>query len=239
MTDKMNIYMKIMKVREGWLKANVQKSGINRFAEYKYFELSDIVPVAQKLVIEQGLATMFDFDDEFAYLHVIDAEGEDRGLVTFKSPMRTLTVKGMNDIQALGAVITYQRRYLYMLFLDIVEQDEFDATTDKPEPKEEAPAKKEPATVKVAPAKKSNKPATPTERKNAKKTLTDSDGELSNIQVESIKTGLKKLRADQSDSKEHEKYITEVAMKLKNKEMTKTEAEATLVEIGQKIAGEK
>ena len=237
MADKMNIYMKIMKVREQWLEANVKKTGINRFAEFEYFELSDIVPVAQKLVAEQGLATMYDFDNEFAYLHVIDAEGEDRGLVTFKSPMRTLTVKGMNDIQALGAVITYQRRYLYMLFLDIVEQDEFDATSQKPAEapaKKETPAKKESATVKVAPTKKNNKPATPTQRKEAKKTLTDSNGEITPIQIQSIKTGLKKLRAEG----DHEAYITEIAVKLKNEELTKTDAENVLITIGKKIAGE-
>ena len=236
MADKMNIYMKIMKVREQWLEANVKKTGINRFAEFEYFELSDIVPVAQKLVAEQGLATMYDFDNEFAYLHVIDAEGEDRGLVTFKSPMRTLTVKGMNDIQALGAVITYQRRYLYMLFLDIVEQDEFDATSQKPAetPAKKTPAKKESATVKVAPAKKNNKPATPTQRKEAKKTLTDSNGEITPIQIQSIKTGLKKLRAEG----DHEAYITEIAVKLKNEELTKTDAENVLITIGKKIAGE-
>ena len=237
----MNIYMKIMKVREQWLEANVKKTGINRFAEFEYFELSDIVPVAQKLVAEQGLATMYDFDNEFAYLHVIDAEGEDRGLVTFKSPMRTLTVKGMNDIQALGAVITYQRRYLYMLFLDIVEQDEFDATSQKPaeEPAKKTPAKKTPsttgtATVKVKPVKESNKPATPTQRKEAKKTLTDSNGEITPIQIQSIKTGLKKLRAEG----DHEAYITEIAVKLKNEELTKTDAENVLITIGKKIAGE-
>lgn len=234
MSEK-NIYQKIMSVREKWLKANVQKTGINRFAEYEYFELRDIVPVAQKFVIEEGLTTLFDFDHDYAYLHVIDAEGEDRGLVTFKSPMKELTVKGMNAIQALGAVETYQRRYLYMMFLDIVEQDEFDSTQGKPEEVDQV--KEKPVTVKTPKAKKSNKPATPKKREEVKESLTDSNGEITKIQIQSIKTGLKKLRSD-SDS-DHEAYITEVALKLKNDELDKQGAEEVLMEIGKKIAGGK
>lgn len=234
MSEK-NIYQKIMSVREKWLKANVQKTGINRFAEYEYFELRDIVPVAQKFVIEEGLTTLFDFDHDYAYLHVIDAEGEDRGLVTFKSPMKELTVKGMNAIQALGAVETYQRRYLYMMFLDIVEQDEFDSTQGKPEEVDQV--KEKPVTVKTPKAKKSNKPATPKKREEVKESLTDSNGEITKIQIQSIKTGLKKLRSD-SDG-DHEAYITEVALKLKNNELDKQGAEEVLMEIGKKIAGGK
>lgn len=233
MSEK-NIYQKIMSVREKWLKANVQKTGINRFAEYEYFELRDIVPVAQKFVIEEGLTTLFDFDHDYAYLHVIDAEGEDRGLVTFKSPMKELTVKGMNAIQALGAVETYQRRYLYMMFLDIVEQDEFDSTQGKPEEVDQV--KEKPVTVKTPKAKKSNKPATPKKREEVKESLTDSNGEITKIQIQSIKTGLKKLRSD-SDG-DHEAYITEVALKLKNNELDKQGAEEVLMEIGKRIAGE-
>lgn len=234
MSEK-NIYQKIMSVREKWLKANVQKTGINRFAEYKYFELTDIVPVAQKFVIEEGLTTLFDFDHDYAYLHVIDSEGEDRGLVTFKSPMKELTVKGMNAIQALGAVETYQRRYLYMMFLDIVEQDEFDSTQGKPEEVDQV--KEKPVTVKTPKAKKSNKPATPKKREEVKESLTDSNGEITKIQIQSIKTGLKKLRSD-SDG-DHEAYITDIALKLKNDELDKQGAEEVLMEIGKRIAGGK
>lgn len=40
--------------------------------------------------------------------------------------MRTLELKGANAVQLLGGVETYQRRYLYMTVLDIVEADQFD-----------------------------------------------------------------------------------------------------------------
>lgn len=41
--------------------------------------------------------------------------------------MRTLELKGANAVQLLGGVETYQRRYLYMTVLDIVEADQFDS----------------------------------------------------------------------------------------------------------------
>lgn len=49
----------------------------------------------------------------------------------FKSPMKSANLKGCHDIQNLGAVETYQRRYLYMNALEIVEHDPLDATTGK------------------------------------------------------------------------------------------------------------
>ena len=40
-TEALNIYAKLALAREEFLKAPVKKSGVNRFAEYKYFELED------------------------------------------------------------------------------------------------------------------------------------------------------------------------------------------------------
>ena len=37
--------------------------------------------------------------------------------------MRDLEIKGLNKIQVLGGVETYQRRYLYLIAFDIVEGD--------------------------------------------------------------------------------------------------------------------
>ena len=43
----------------------------------------------------------------------------------YTSPMRNLVLKGCNEIQALGGVETYSRRYLYMSAFDIIENDMF------------------------------------------------------------------------------------------------------------------
>lgn len=237
MAKEMNIFQKVMMVRLDWLNANVQKTGINRFAEYQYFELEDIVPVIMPIMSSYDLLPLFDFSEEYASLTIVDMDlgGLDTvapSTIKFHSPMRTLSVKGMNDIQALGAVETYQRRYLYMMFLDIVEQEQFDKTQGQPEEKPATePSKTTVATPKVKP--KTNRPATDKERSDVKKELTNSSGEASKMQVDSIKTGLKKLR----ELDKEEEFITEVILSIKAG-ITKTEAEDTLIAIGKKIEEE-
>ena len=57
----------------------------------------------------------------------------------YQSPMKELSLKGCNDIQALGGVETYSRRYLYLTAFDIIENDMFDAksgTNDNEETEE-------------------------------------------------------------------------------------------------------
>lgn len=255
-TKPLNIYQKISKVRLEFINANVKKSGINRFAEYKYFELADIVPVAMSLCDKYGLLPMVDFDEEYAYMHVVDMDSptindvtypptQSVERVTFRSPMRKLAVKGMNEIQALGGVETYQRRYLYMIFLDIVEADAFDATNGKPDnapstpkatPKAEpkAPTKTAPKAAATKPTIKtstSNRPATPKERAEAKGNLINAEGEITKTQITGIKNGLKKLR--EKDEK-FEGLIAQVMIAMK-KGMSKTDAEKVLIKIGEEL----
>lgn len=216
----MNLYQKLAIARQKFLEAPVKKTGVNRFAEYKYFELSDIVPVATSIFNEVGLLFLVTFTNEMATGVLINVDNQ-KEQIQITSPMRELEVKGMNAIQALGGVETYQRRYLYMAVLDIVEADAFDATNGKPDPetgKSEAP--------------KPKKPVTTEERKEVKKELIDEDGDATPTQVKAIKNGLKKLR-DKGDT--YEPYVKECVKKLKGA-MSKTDAENMLIEIGNKIA---
>jgi hypothetical protein len=76
-----------------------------------------------------------------AYLTIYDTDGGDSNFVTFTSPMSSAALKGCHDVQNLGAVQTYLRRYLWTNAFEIVEHDALDATTGgaepvkKPEPK--------------------------------------------------------------------------------------------------------
>ena len=129
----MNIYEKIQIVKQKLLSANIKKSGVNKFANYTYYELADFLPTIINLCVEQKLFTSVRFDDVMAYLEIIDAEKpEDK--ITYTSPMRELELKGCNQIQALGGIETYSRRYLYMSAFDIVENDMFDGTKQEDKP---------------------------------------------------------------------------------------------------------
>ena len=126
----MNIYEKIQMVKEEFLKLGVKKSGLNKFANYNYYELSDITPNLIKLCNEYKLFTSFSFDKESATLEIVNWENPEERVV-YTSPMEELELKGANRIQALGGTETYQRRYLYMAAFDIIENDMFDAVVSE------------------------------------------------------------------------------------------------------------
>lgn len=219
----MNVYEKLIKARMEFLKANVKKTGINRFAEFKYYELADIVPPATKIFNDLGLVFIPTFEDGIAVGTLYNTENPDEK-IEFKSPMRELTIisntgkNKMNELQGLGAEQTYQRRYLYMMCLDIVENDSFDATSGQDND----------STTNTKNTKKSVKQE---KREDIKKDLIDMDGKATDVQIKSIKQGLKKLRAKDSDN---EPYLIEVMKKIKMG-LNKVEAENILIEIGNKL----
>lgn len=220
----LNIYGKLAVARTRFLEAPVTKSGINRYAEFNYFELEDIVPVANNIFIDLGLTLINNITFEKATATLVNVDNPDE-VIVFEVPAKDPAIENgtkMSAIQGLGAYVTYQRRYLYQLVLDIVEADPVDKTIGK----EDTDSKKE--------APKSNKPATPEKREEAKKELIDEGGKATDVQVKSIKNGLKKLR--DKDSK-YEGYVTEIVTKLRDEEnpLKKSEAENILIEIGKKI----
>lgn len=217
----LNIYGKLAIARAKFLEAPVKKSGVNRYAEFNYFELEDIVPVALPIFELLGLSLIESVTFETSKATLVNIDNPEEFIV-FETPAKDPKIEDgtkMSAIQGLGAYVTYQRRYLYMLVFDIVEADPVDATSGK----DEAPAEK-----KEAP--KSNKPASPAKREEAKKDLIDEGGEATDVQIKSIKNGLKKLR-EKNDS--YEPYIKEIVGKIKAG-LKKADAEEILIEIGKK-----
>ncbi|WP_461203630.1 phage essential recombination function protein [Clostridioides difficile] len=129
-----NIYIKLMNVRVKFSKLNLKKSGENKFANFKYFELADFLPQATGLLEEAKLCPIVTFTNEYATLTLINGENPSEQIV-FTSPMRDLQLKGSNELQALGGIETYQTRYLYIQLLNITENDSFDAVSGKNEAK--------------------------------------------------------------------------------------------------------
>lgn len=136
-TPKMNLFMKIQTVKSRLLQANLKKSWKNSHAWFKYYELWDFLPAIVELCKENGLFTQVLFDDETATLSIIDCDDPTQQIL-YTSPMRDVELKWCQPIQALWAVETYQRRYLYLNAFDIVENDTLDAVAwDEKEKKEE------------------------------------------------------------------------------------------------------
>lgn len=219
-----NVYVKLNEARKQFLASGVKKSGINRYAEYKYFTLDDIIPVKQRIFEELGIIDLISFEPEIATLLLINVDNPDE-TIAFTSPMEDDESLIKNPIQKLGAVETYIRRYLYMQMLDIVESDAVEAVADKPDPETGK-------VVGINTAKKSNKPVSAEERAEAKETLIDQGGDATDTQIKAIKAGLKKLRAKDADK--YEAYVTDIVLKVKQG-LKKTDAEEILIEIGNKV----
>ncbi len=120
------VYEKLQKARIKLQHTELKKSGHNKFAGYKYFELGDFLPAIQSIFFELKLCPVVSFGTELATLRIIDTENG--GCVTFTSPMAEAQLKGCHPIQNLGAVETYSRRYLYVTALEIVEHDAIDSS---------------------------------------------------------------------------------------------------------------
>ena len=207
----MNILQKLAQARLMFLNEHVKKSGKNIKLEFTYFELKDIVPSATRIFADLGIASIVNFDEGAARMELYNADDIAEAPITFVIPYKEapqiISNAGKevtNPLQALGATITYLRRYLYMLALDIVEDDETDANLGSEKPAE------------------TRKPATAAERKKAKEQLTAPKKEekpaaeaVEMASPETMET-LKKLAKDliQKDETKRE-FIAQIGMKTK------------------------
>ena len=123
----MNVYEKLLQARVDLQSKNLKKSGNNKFAGYTYFELADFLPSINEICNMLKLIPVTHFTQEIATLEIINAEKPEE-IIYFTSPMASATLKGCHDVQNLGAVETYERRYLFMLAFEIVESDALDKT---------------------------------------------------------------------------------------------------------------
>lgn len=134
----MNIYEKLQQARVILQEKKINKSGQNKFAGYKYYELSDFLPYVNKIMADIKLFPKFDIECEnekfFATMKIIDMEKPEES-ITFRSPWVEASVKGAQQIQNLGACETYQRRYLYLMALEITDGEMIDAQPNQQPPK--------------------------------------------------------------------------------------------------------
>ena len=126
----MNVYQKLNEARERFHAAPLKKSGLNKFAGYKYFELGDFIVPAMQIFKEVGLTSVISFGNEYATMLIFNCDKPEEN-IAITSPMSTAALKGCHEVQNLGAVQTYIRRYLWVAALEIVEHDALDSTTGK------------------------------------------------------------------------------------------------------------
>ena len=134
----MSVHKKLMQARVKLLSVDMKKSGQNKFAGYSYFELGDFIPHVQTIFNDLGLCGVVTFNTEYAQLCITDTD--DGTVIVITTPMAEANLKGAHPIQNLGAILSYQRRYLWMAAMELVERDAIDSAppveaVKAPEPK--------------------------------------------------------------------------------------------------------
>jgi hypothetical protein len=123
----MKVFKKLSEARVALQSRELTKSGHNKFAGYKYFELGDFLPAIQEIFNDVGLVDVISFTNDVATMTIY--AHEDGSSVVFTSPMGSASLKGCHEVQNIGATETYQRRYLYTVAMAVSEHDALDATT--------------------------------------------------------------------------------------------------------------
>ena len=139
MEQKKNVYEKLAEARVMLQNKKLKKTGYNKYGGFSYFELSDFLPSVNEIFAQLKLCSQFSltkeiYDDnatnDVAKLFVINTE-EPSDVLLFSSPVAEANMKGAVAIQQLGAMHTYMRRYLWLIAMEICENDEIDATSGK------------------------------------------------------------------------------------------------------------
>jgi hypothetical protein len=126
----MSVYKKLQEARVKLHNTKLNKSGKNAYAKFNYFELGDFIPQVTSIFNELGLCGIVSFTQDTAYLTVHNVEGEN-DFVTFTSPLVYASVEKTQPIQNLGSTHTYLRRYLWLMCMEITENDVVDAAEPK------------------------------------------------------------------------------------------------------------
>lgn len=116
-----SLKQKLQEARMLLKEENITKSGKNSFTKVGYYTLQDILPPITRVCHKVGMTPLVTFDKEVATLTIYDWDSDET--LTATSPMVEQKDSKMNEIQILGSLETYQRRYILQNVFDIVEED--------------------------------------------------------------------------------------------------------------------
>lgn len=136
----------IISIRVELQNAKLKKSGKNKYAGFDYFELADFLPKLNELMLKEKVNDRFYIKDGYATLEL--QKGEEINTYTmpfvlFSTPLtykkdksgnflknkdgEYIQMPSMQDIQYLGALNTYYKRYLYLNAFGITDGNVIDS----------------------------------------------------------------------------------------------------------------
>jgi peptidyl-prolyl cis-trans isomerase family protein len=143
---KLNLNESIIKIRVKLQNSKIKKSGKNKFAGFEYYELGDFLPKLNELMLEENINDLFTIENDEVKLTLIKGEEKQEYKMPFKifetplvlkkdkngnfiknSNNEYIEIPSMQDIQYLGALNTYYKRYLYLNAFGITDGEVIDS----------------------------------------------------------------------------------------------------------------
>lgn len=136
----------IIQIRVELQNTKIKKSGKNKFAGFDYYELADFLPKLNELMSKYKVNDLFTIENDKATLTLIKGDEKQTysmPFVIFETPLTYkkdkngnfmkdkngdfIQVPSMQDIQYLGALNTYYKRYLYLNVFGITDGEVIDS----------------------------------------------------------------------------------------------------------------
>ena len=158
MAESKSIYEKLAEMRVELQAKKLIKTGKNTYSKYEYYELSDFLPSCNSIAAQHKTLFKFAINENTASLTLINLENlED--VIEFSIPTANVSIQGATAMQNIGAVTTYARRYLYMIAMEISEDDNLDTADTAEKVTKEQQQRKEEAERKAQEAKEAERKA--------------------------------------------------------------------------------
>ena len=126
----MNLNEAIINIRVELQNAKIKQSGLNKFAGFKYYELSDFLPKLNELMLKHKVNDKILIGKEYAELTLVKDDEKQKytiPFVMFDTPKNKNGSESMQPIQYLGALNTYYKRYLYLNAFGITDGEVIDS----------------------------------------------------------------------------------------------------------------
>lgn len=131
----LTIHGRMAEIKKELAAREIKKSGHNKFAGFKYHELSDFISHINELNLNYGVNDLVEINESEGSCKItlvnVDDSDDKYSIITPYREAEMLAKGGKpsttDAIQRMGSTITYNRRYLYMTAYNIQENDGVDA----------------------------------------------------------------------------------------------------------------
>lgn len=131
MTEKgLTLNEAIINIRVELQNLKLKKSGLNKFAGFTYFELADFMPTLNTLMQKYQVNDIITIESDTITLKLTkgaECNSYSMPFVIYETPVNRQGQKSMQDIQYLGALNTYYKRYLYLNAFGITDGEIIDS----------------------------------------------------------------------------------------------------------------